>query len=100
MNVMLKPELEKFVAEKLRMGQFSDVSDMINEALKALQEQEEFTSDEENYFRGEIAPAIEELDRGEHSEFTAETIIAEERRRMAGQRGNGNRCPAVKIPIL
>lgn len=89
MNVLLRPELEKFVAEKLKAGQFADVSDMVNEALKALQEMEEFGPAEEEYFRREVLRGIEQLERGERSEFTAESIIAEERARLANGGGRG-----------
>jgi len=35
MNVLLKPEVEKFIAEKLRDGQYADVSDVVNEAHRS-----------------------------------------------------------------
>lgn len=86
MNVLLRPELEKFVAEKVKAGQFADASDIVNEALKVLKEQEEFAPGEEDYLRREVRRGIEQLDQGQCSNFTAETIIAEERARLA-QRG-------------
>jgi antitoxin ParD1/3/4 len=87
MNVLLKPELEKFVADKVKAGQYADASDMVNEALEMLKEQEEFTPEREQYLRREIQRGLDELNRGEFASFDAETIIAEKRRRLAG--GNG-----------
>jgi Arc/MetJ-type ribon-helix-helix transcriptional regulator len=42
MIVQLKPDLEKYIAEKVRAGQNADASDIINEALELFREQEEF----------------------------------------------------------
>jgi antitoxin ParD1/3/4 len=87
MDVLLKPELEKFVAEKVQAGQFADVSDLVNEALRSLKEMEEFGPAEEEYVRREVLRGIDQLDKGEHSAFTAESIIAEERARLANGGG-------------
>jgi putative addiction module CopG family antidote len=87
MDVLLNPELEKFVAEKVRTGQFADVSDLVNEAVRSLKELEEFGAAEEEVYRREILRGLEQLDRGEHSAFTAESIIAEERARLANGKG-------------
>jgi antitoxin ParD1/3/4 len=87
MKVLLKPELEKFIAEKVKAGQYADASDIVNEALEVLKEQEEFTPQHEAYLKREVARGIEQLDRGQYSEFDAEKIIAEERRRLAGEKG-------------
>lgn len=82
MNVSLKPELERFVVEKVRAGQYADPSGIVNEALEVLKEQEEFTPEHETYLRREIVRGLEQLDRGEHAEFEAEKIIAQERQRL------------------
>jgi antitoxin ParD1/3/4 len=87
MNVLLKPELEQFVDEKIRAGQYPDPSAMVNEALEVLREQEAFTPEHEAYLRREVRRGLEQLDRGERAHFTAETIIAQQRRRMAGKKG-------------
>ena len=87
MNVSLKPELEKFIADKVQRGQYADASDMVNEALEMLREQEEFTPAYEAYLRREVQQGIAQLDRGEHCDFDAEKIIAEERRKLAGEKG-------------
>jgi antitoxin ParD1/3/4 len=89
MKVLLKPELEKFIAEKVKAGEYADASEIVNEALEVLKEQEEFTSGHEAYLRREVARGLEQLDRGEYSEFDAEKVIGEERRRLAGDKGPG-----------
>jgi len=81
MNVMLKPELEKFVAEKVKAGQYADASAMVNEALGVLMEQEEFTPEQTAHFRRDVGRGLEQLANGQCSSFEAEKIIAEERAR-------------------
>jgi antitoxin ParD1/3/4 len=87
MDVSLKPELARFVAEKMRTGQYSEPSDIVNAALEAFKDQEEFAPEQEAYLQREVKRGIEQLDRGQYADFSAETIIAQERRRMAGGRG-------------
>lgn len=82
MDVLLKPELERFVAEKVRAGQYADPSGIVNEALEVLKEQEEFTPEHEARLRREIVRGLEQLDCGQHAEFDAEKVIAQERRRL------------------
>ncbi len=86
MNVQLKPELERFVAERVKTGQYADASDIVNEALEVLKEQEEFTPEHEATLRREVRRGIEQLDAGQSAVFDAEKIIAEERPRRAGGR--------------
>ena len=88
MDVLLKPEMARFVDEKLRAGQYQGLSDMVNEALQVLMEQEEFTPAQEKYLRGEVARGLEQLDQKQHSDFSAETVISQERRRLAGGKEN------------
>ena len=83
MNVLLKPELEQFVSEKVKAGQYTDASDIVNEALEVLREQEQFTPEHEAYLRREVRKAIKQLDEGQRAQFDARKIIAEERKRLA-----------------
>ena len=89
MDVTLKPDLERFVAEKTGTGQFADASDVVNEALELLRDQEEFTPEHEAYFRREVRRGLEQLDRGQLGTLTTEQIIAQERARLAAKQGQG-----------
>jgi Arc/MetJ-type ribon-helix-helix transcriptional regulator len=84
MDVLLKPELEKFVADKVRTLHYADASDIVNEALK---EREEFTPEHEIYLRREVGRGLDELRRGQCRAFDAETIIAQERQRLRAHYG-------------
>ena len=43
MNFLLKPELERFIAEKVKAGQYASADEIVNEALEILKEQDEFS---------------------------------------------------------
>jgi putative addiction module CopG family antidote len=88
MDVLLKPELEKFIGEKLRSGQYANASDLVNEALQVLKDQEEFSPEHEAYLRTELRRGLEQLDAGLASDFDAGKIIAEERRRLSEAKRN------------
>lgn len=81
MNVQLTPELEKFVEERVEAGQYADASDVVNQALEVLKEQEEFTPEHEAYLRREVRRGLEQLDAGQSATFDAKKIIVEERQR-------------------
>jgi putative addiction module CopG family antidote len=82
MDVFLKPEMERFVTEKIEAGQFSNPSDFINAALQLFKEQEEFTPEYEAYAKREVLRGIKQLDRGEYAELDIDAIIAQTHRRM------------------
>jgi len=83
MNVLLKPELEKYVTERISSGDFPDVSALVNEALEIMRDKEVFSPEHMAYLKREIAVGIDQLDRKQFSEYDAETIIAEGRERLA-----------------
>jgi antitoxin ParD1/3/4 len=89
MDVLLKPEIAKFVADKVKAGQYADASQIVNEALEVLKEREDFTPEQEAYLQREVRRGLEQLDQGRLANFNAEKIIAEERRRLADKRNNG-----------
>ena len=89
MNVMLKPELERFIDEKVKAGHYADANDIVNEALEVLKEQEEFSAEQVTYLRRELGRGVDQLDQGHCAQFDAQKIIAEERDRRAGGRERG-----------
>jgi antitoxin ParD1/3/4 len=87
MNVTLHPDIEKFVADKVRTGQFSSAEQAVNELLSQLREQDELGPEDLAELRAEVDLGIAEADRGEFVEFTAEEVIAERRAVLAARRG-------------
>jgi antitoxin ParD1/3/4 len=86
MNVSLRPELERFVAERISKGGYANPSEVVNEALEVFKEQEGFTPEHEAYLQREVQRGLDQLDAGECAVFDARTIIAEERRRGGRER--------------
>ena len=65
MNVSLTPELEKFVQEKVKSGRYLSASEVVREALRLLQEEDQIRQLRLEKLRKEIMMGIEQLDRGE-----------------------------------
>ena len=79
MTVMLTPEMEQFVAEKVRAGVYRSADEAVNALLAMTREQERLTPEDVAELRAELDPAIAEADRRQFVEFTAEGIINEGR---------------------
>ena len=79
MTVSLTPEMEQFVAEKVRAGVYRTADEAVNSLLAMSREQEKLTPEDIAELRAELDPAVAEADRREFVEFTAEDIIAEGR---------------------
>ena len=75
MNVSLTPELEAFVASKVRSGRYHSASEVIREALRLLEEREQVRALRIRALREKIGEGLEQLDRGEG--ITGELIFSE-----------------------
>lgn len=65
MNVSLTPELEKLVQEKVKSGRYNSASEVMREALRLLEEQDQLRAIRLEEVRKRIAAGLESLDRGE-----------------------------------
>jgi len=65
MNVLLPPELEKFVSNKVESGRYTSASEVVLEALRLLEEQDLARSVQLAEFNSEIGKRLASLDRGE-----------------------------------
>ena len=65
MTIQLKPEQEHRIAEALRSGAYTSTDDVINRALEALHERDEWLSTNRQAIDEKIHNGIAELDRGE-----------------------------------
>jgi antitoxin ParD1/3/4 len=65
MNVSLTPELEELVAEKVKSGRYNSASEVVREALRLLEEQDELRALRLEEVRKKVAAGLEALDRGE-----------------------------------
>lgn len=66
MNVSLTPALEKFVNAKVDSGRYNSASEVVREALRLLEEQENVRAAQLVAFNQELGRRLETLDRGEH----------------------------------
>ncbi len=74
MNVSLSPKLEALINEKVASGVYSSASEVLREALQLLDERDREQSAQLDALRKEVAIGIEQLERGEYTEYTDETL--------------------------
>jgi antitoxin ParD1/3/4 len=86
MNVSLTEELEAMVQEKVASGMYNSASEVIRQALRLLNEQDQIRQMRLEELRREVAIGIEQIERGQVVPFDAEAIIAEGKARMKGRR--------------
>ncbi len=70
MNIMLTPQLEKLVKEKLESGQYASAEEVFAEALRLL----EWRDKKLAALREDVRIGLEQLERGEYTEYTDETL--------------------------
>lgn len=66
MNVSLTTELEKFVTAKVDSGRYNSASEVVREALRLLEEQDQARSIQLAGFNRELSRRLESLDHGQH----------------------------------
>ena len=79
MQLKLPPELERFVADKVKAGEFDAPDDVIVGALVAMQSAEALSPDHVDELRRDVLVGIEQLDAGQVAEFTAADIKSQGR---------------------
>jgi antitoxin ParD1/3/4 len=79
MNVSLTPELEKLVNRKVKSGRYQTASEVVREALRALEERDQFTAHRLAELRKEIAKGLKS---GASEPLDVDDLKREVRRRM------------------
>jgi antitoxin ParD1/3/4 len=64
MNVSLTPELDKFVADKVASGRYASSSEVVRQALRLLEEQEQSRASRLEEFNRDLQRRIDSADRG------------------------------------
>jgi len=88
MTVSLQPNVQQFIDEKVRAGQFASTEEAVNSLLEQVREQESLSPADIGELRAEVDVGCAQADRGEFVEFSAESVIAEQRKAL-GQRTKG-----------
>lgn len=86
MDVILRPELEEYLKDKVRDGQFTDLNTALNYAVELLRAEDARFADNADELRQLIAVGVEQADRGDFVEFDGEEIKAEGRRILAARK--------------
>ena len=93
MNVSLTPTLEELVQRKVATGLYNSASEVIREALRLLEERDEMRKMRLGTLRKEISVGLDQLERGEVSEYhdrslntLATDIKAKGRKRLAAKK--------------
>lgn len=65
MNISLTPELEDYVAEKVRSGRYASASEVVREALRVLEQQDGEYEQWLKYAREKIEKGLAQADAGQ-----------------------------------
>ncbi|MBI1851114.1 MAG: type II toxin-antitoxin system ParD family antitoxin [Planctomycetes bacterium] len=87
-NFSLTPELERYVAQKLKSGLYSTASEVIREALRSQMERESLNQSRIEQLRKDIQVGLDQLARGEgiDGEKAIARILAKTRGRRRSKR--------------
>ena len=96
MEVILPPDLKQFLSDQVGAGHFSTTDEVICEALRLLQRQEDLDRLKHEELRRLVAVGLAQAERGEVAPLDMATIRAEARRRLA-ERKNGDNSDASGV---
>jgi putative addiction module CopG family antidote len=74
MNIILKPEVERLVKEKVARGEYDTADDFVDEAVRRLIDEEQEDDADRAEIRADIDAAEAEIDRGDYVEYDENTI--------------------------
>ena len=76
MNVSLTPMLEELVQQKVATGLYNSASEVIREALRLLEQQDQLRLTRLQTLRGELAVGWSQLEKNEVSEYDDRSLNA------------------------
>lgn len=85
MDISIDPKFQIFIENQVRAGRYSTPDDVINSALGHLAAQADFSPEEIEELKSELAIGAEQADRGEFVGFTADQIVREGRELLRGK---------------
>ncbi len=74
MHVSLTPYLEELVRDKVKSGLYNSSSEVVREALRLMDERDRLRDMRLEELRKEIQIGIDQVERGESTEYTTETL--------------------------
>ena len=83
MTITLTPELEQLVTRRVRTGQYSTPSEVVDRGLRLLEQEEALNEARLQHLKREIALGIEQADRGQTKPFDPDDLLRRVRQQMA-----------------
>lgn len=95
MNVLLSKELEIFVSDQVKLGNYLSTDEVIGEALLLLKREEQLREIQREELRKQLQHAIDQLRRGEGTAYSSaeelvEDIISRGTKRLSERQQNKN----------
>jgi antitoxin ParD1/3/4 len=86
MTISLRPELQRFVEERVRAGEYATADEAVNSLLSFVAQQEELTGEQLEALRRQVAVGIAEADRGELLDWDPKAVWDEVEGRPAREK--------------
>lgn len=83
--IALKEEDQKFIEEAVKSGRYLSESEVVADALSELKVRESIRSRKIDDLRARVKTGIDQADRGEFVDFTAEDVKADGRKRISSR---------------
>ena len=84
MDVLLTPEIERFIRSQVESGKYGSVADVIQAGIRLLEERDSLYKGRFEELRQEVSIGVEQLDRGERLDGRA--VIEELRQKNQTRR--------------
>ena len=78
MNISLTPELEKLINEKVQSGEYASANEVIGEALRLLEEQDELRRIKYEALKREVGIGVTQIEQGEGLVYNSSNELADE----------------------
>ena len=88
LTITLRDDDQHFIETALKSGRYVSENEIVADALAALRAREERRQARTAELRAKIKVGIDQLDRGECAEWSAEDVMAEGRRLLAARKAS------------
>ena len=86
MNVSLTPHLEKLVKERVASGKYNSASEVMREALRLLEEQEELHRIKREALKRDIMAGVADLEAGRYKTYSSGQELFDDIKKRGRQR--------------